>query len=150
MVLQFFKAYVPHGGQQEVRDLKMIAKKYLESDLKLDVLALIPFQFLRLKNYRERLFYIIKFVRIKRSVSVINHQATTKFVKRIFSDHIVAKSKNDQEWGASQNSENYIGTVLVISYSIEILIWSAIILNTSYIMGMLWLIMCQFVEDFIH
>ena len=79
---------------------------------------------------------------MRRDFRIMNHQSIIKFVKKIFSKRIIAKCKDDADYAASLHSQNYIGTVLVISYIIEILLWSCIILNTSYIIGMLWLIQC--------
>ena len=73
-----------------------------------------------------------------------------KLIKRQFTDHIVAKCKVDKEYARSTHSQNYIGTVLIISYALKIFVWSCVILNSSYIIGMCWLIMCQFVDDFVH
>jgi hypothetical protein len=39
---------------------------------------------------------------------------------------------------------------LFISYGLKTLQLTVVILNISYILGMLWIIMCQAVEDFVH
>jgi hypothetical protein len=52
----------------------------------------------------------------------------------------------------SDNKEvnnNKIETILLISYSLKIFKLIIIILNLSYIVGMSWLIICEFNEDFI-
>ena len=44
---------------------------------------------------------------------------------------------------------NKIETILIISYSLKTFKLVIIILNMSYIVGMSWLIICEFTEDFI-
>lgn len=103
-----------------------------------------------LPNHTERYFYLLKLARFKKGFQMLNRQATMKLVKKQFTDHIIAKCKVDKEYARSTHSQNYIGTVLLISYGLKIFVWSCIILNSSYIIGMCWLIMCNFVDDFIN
>ena len=46
MALQFFLEYTPEGIAIPESDLKKISWNYLTGQFKLDMLALIPFQFL--------------------------------------------------------------------------------------------------------
>lgn len=45
---------------------------------------------------------------------------------------------------------NKIGQLLFIKYFIKILKFMIIIMNISFILGMCWLILCKFVEDFVQ
>ena len=89
MLLNFFKAYKPndHGDVAEIRDLRLISYRYLSTDFKYDIIPLLPLQFIHLKNHRERLFYLLKVVRLKYGSNIINHRSTVKLVKKIFHDH---------------------------------------------------------------
>lgn len=45
---------------------------------------------------------------------------------------------------------NSIAEVLFIKYFLKLIKFVIIILNVSYILGMMWLIMCKFIEDFVY
>ena len=79
----------------------MIAKRYLTSEFKYDLLAILPLQFIELKNHRERLFYLIKVVRLKNGLGLVNHEAIVKVVKLVFSQYSLVKFKLDKSWGDS-------------------------------------------------
>lgn len=81
---------------------------------------------------------------------MLNYFVIIKLIKKYFSDFIQKRCLEDPIYAKSLHSQNYIGLVLVISFCIKIAVWSIIILNLSYIIGMGWLIMCQFVDEFIH
>lgn len=45
---------------------------------------------------------------------------------------------------------NSIEDVLFIKYFLKLIKFVIIILNVSYILGMMWLIMCKAIEDFVY
>lgn len=45
---------------------------------------------------------------------------------------------------------NSIGKMLFIKYTLKITRFIFIILHISFTVGMMWMLMCKFVEDFIH
>lgn len=61
-------------------------------------------------------------------------------------NHIDKRCQEDQSYANSLHAQNYIGTVLYVSFLNRILFLSIFILNTSYIVGMFWLVMCHLVE----
>jgi hypothetical protein len=63
MILQFFLEYCPEGIVTPETDLRKIAYHYLNGDFKLDMVALLPLQFLDMKNNRQYLFFMIKLIR---------------------------------------------------------------------------------------
>jgi hypothetical protein len=54
------------GG--EIRDFGKISQAYIDGDLFYDLIALIPFYLLNLKNNRQDLLYIVKLIRLKRGI----------------------------------------------------------------------------------
>lgn len=106
MLLQFFKAYVPeHSGKGlEVRDFSLIARRYLATDFKMDLFALLPLQHLDLARRRQRLFYLLKLVRFKKGFSMLNIPLTMKLVKKRVMDHIDARCKVDKDYALSMHS----------------------------------------------
>ena len=64
MVLQFFKEFQPEDKVIPVRDLYGIAINYFESEFLFDFLPILPLQVLNLKRNRQKLFFLIKCIRI--------------------------------------------------------------------------------------
>ena len=58
--LSFFLSYKDDETQKRVVTLKLTASKYLHDQFLMDLIPLVPLQFISLYNKRECLFYIIK------------------------------------------------------------------------------------------
>lgn len=72
-------------------------------------------------------------------------------IKKSFDGYLIERCKVDDEFANNRiESKNNIETILFISYGLKTLQLTVVILNISFILGMLWIIMCQGVEDFIH
>lgn len=65
MILNCFKAYKPESALEPVTEFKLIVSNYYKTDFLSDFVPLIPLQLLSLKRNRQRLFYLIKIIRIK-------------------------------------------------------------------------------------
>jgi len=152
MISQFFKAYMLPNSivPKEIRDIEKIAVHYYETDLKMDLLALLPFQLLQLTRHRERLFYLIKCVRLIKGIEMLDTKFLIIKLKKSFMTRIEERCKVDNEYANSMFAENYIAIALNLSFMIKTLILSLAIINISYICGMCWLVMCTCVEDYLH
>lgn len=116
----------------------------------MDLLALLPFQFIQMHRHRERLFYLVKVVRLFKAMAMLDTKKLIIAVKKKFMDHLEQRCHDDPEYANSMFAENYIAIALNITFIIKIALLSLVIMNISYVCGMMWLIMCQCVEDFIH
>ena len=59
------------------------------------------------------------------------------------------KSQNDIEYAWEKEFRmNYMEETLMISFTLKTIELIILILNTSYILGMLWYILCEAIEDF--
>ena len=73
MVTQFILEYTPEGSKNPVRDYKRIAMHYInEGDFKADFIAIIPFQIITMRNGRQKLFLLIKLVRLAKGLKLFN------------------------------------------------------------------------------
>lgn len=93
-LLQFVKAYTPEyseKGTSEVRDLKKIANRYFENGFLLDLLSLLPFQFMTLPRHRERLLFLLKVVRIRRGFELFNIPKFMKVIKHHYEHKLKKK-----------------------------------------------------------
>jgi hypothetical protein len=65
ILIQFILEYKPEDQFYKVRDLTLIAKRYIRTRFFLDLITVIPFASLYSESYENRkLFYIIKIIRI--------------------------------------------------------------------------------------
>ena len=69
-LFNFLVDFTPKGEDKPVRDIKKIAWNYLTSNFALDFIPLVPLQFIDLPGGKERLFIIIKLIRIFNGLKV--------------------------------------------------------------------------------
>jgi hypothetical protein len=154
MVLKFFKEYTPEGGgdrQKPIREWSMIITNYVTSDFCFDFVPIIPLQIMDFKRHRERLFYLIKVIRFVKGFKVFNVQKLMKMIKSHLNLALEKRCLWDEDFANNRDkSNNNVESILFISYGLKTLQLTVVILNISYILGMLWIIMCQAVEDFVH
>jgi hypothetical protein len=79
MIFQFFVEYKPLGEKYPIRDISLICNNYCKGRLPLDVITLLPLQYLELKRRRQHIFYAIKMLRIIRGFHLfdINNMMTS-------------------------------------------------------------------------
>jgi hypothetical protein len=64
ITLNFIKEFTPTQTIIPVSDFQSIVSNYFSGQLIFDLIPIIPLQMIKMKNNRERLFYLIKFMRI--------------------------------------------------------------------------------------
>lgn len=81
LCLQFLVEYRIEGLHHPVRDIPKISANYLENGFLLEVIPLLPFQVIKLKQNRSQLFYMIKLIRLMRCLKIFNINLVMKKVK---------------------------------------------------------------------
>ena len=84
IILQFFKSYSPEGGGDLVKPVRYwtdIIFHYLRNDFLMDFIPIIPFQFLTLKRNRERLFFLLKVLRIFKGTKMLSQRKLMRVIK---------------------------------------------------------------------
>ena len=76
LVLQFFKS-----GEEKVKFLT-IAQKYLSDGFLTDFIPIIPLQLVELKNNRNRLFYLIKLIRMEKGFALFDVDKIMRAIKK--------------------------------------------------------------------
>mmetsp|Transcript_10851 Transcript_10851/g.18162 ORF Transcript_10851/g.18162 Transcript_10851/m.18162 type:complete len:747 (+) Transcript_10851:337-2577(+) len=148
MTLKFFIEYIPDGSPGPERDLSKIAMRYLKNDFMFDFVCVIPLQSLNLSGY-ERLFYIIKILRLFIGFKLFNVALIMQKIQLFFKNYTLNKIKKNPQLGEDINSDNNNITLLIkISSSLKILLLVCIILNISYFLGFFWFIFCDLTNQY--
>ena len=146
-ILQFIKEYTPEFQLTPVRNLKLICRNYLETQFKWDIIPLIPLQEIKFGNNRNRLFFLIKLIRLFKGLKMFNVNAMMTFVKEYLYSYVIERSKHDSSFAQNiHESNNMIEETLLISYILKIIRVIIIIINASYLVGMFWLIILEIEE----
>ena len=73
MVLEFLTDFEPVPGQKAIRDLVIIANRYIKGEFIYDLIALVPFNFfIDIDDGYERLFYLFKLLRLQKGFKLFN------------------------------------------------------------------------------
>lgn len=149
MITNFFKDTNDSEDFHVSRSFKEVSTAYYKDRFIWDLIPLIPFQYLVLKRNRQRLFFIIKIIRLKNGLQDYSTRNIMKIIKRWQNGHInklienYPIESNDKNQDLNLNSE-----MLYVSFVVKTQELVVIIFLISYIFGILWYIMCEGVEDF--
>ena len=81
MILMFFKEFTPSNTTKRTSDFASIVNHYLFNGFIRDAIPLIPLQLLEYKRSRERLFYLIKSVRVFQGLKHYSKSDIMRYVK---------------------------------------------------------------------
>ena len=85
LVMNFFVEYTPvKTGQHNIRKFSLIAQNYLKGQFLFDVIPIIPFHLISLPYNSARLLYLIKMIRIKRAMNLLNIKTIMRYVKHVY------------------------------------------------------------------
>ena len=78
-----------------MRDFKQIVDRYLHGEFIWDAIPLIPLQLLHLKNNSQNIFFLIKIIRMRRSISKTSIlgiiRILAEFVRKYYKDEVAVK-----------------------------------------------------------
>lgn len=149
-LLNFLVEYTPKGEEKPVRDIKSIAWNYLKGNFALDFIPLIPLQFIDLPGGKERLFIIIKLIRIFNGLKVFQVRSIMSYIDKYFQAKLDNIIENDPELAEDKNVDSTnIGFLLTLNSMLQILKLVIIILNISYFLGFFWYIVSD-LENQMH
>lgn len=84
MLLMFFVEYIPEGQTKPVRNLERIAWAYLKGDFAIDFIAILPLQIINMKRNRHYLFLLMKCIRLKKGLRMMEVSSIMKQIKLIY------------------------------------------------------------------
>ena len=74
--------YTPKYRVQPVKNIKLTSMNYLKGQFTVDLIALIPLQLLSYTNHRERVFFLIKGIRVINLFKIYDSRKASKFIAR--------------------------------------------------------------------
>ena len=117
--------------------------RYLRGEFWTDFIPIIPLQALPLNGY-ERLFFLIKIMRLIKGLQIFDVAQLMKVIKKSYQrklDDIIQNKPDVAENTLVDN--NNISKLIVINNVMRILKLVLIILNISYFLGFFWFIICE-------
>lgn len=141
--IQFLVEFTPPGQLTPVKDITQISLRYLKGEFYKDFIPIIPLQMLNFGG-DEKLFYIIKIMRLIKGLQVFDVAQIMVIIKKQYQkklDHII---ENDPEKAEDTTSDNNnISRLIAINNILRIFKLVLIILNISYFLGFGWYILCE-------
>lgn len=151
ILVSFLLSYEFSGqyGRSIERQLANTVSHYFYGSFLRDLIPVIPFQLIPLRNRRGTLFYLIKLLRLVKGFRLLDVSYLMKKIKAIYKDYQLKLIKTDEKKANDiEQDHNRILQQISIYYTLKITKIVIFILNLSYLLGMFWYIMCKLVEDF--
>lgn len=115
-MLNFLVEYTPKGEEKPVREYKKIAWNYLKGNFALDFIPLVPLQFIDLPGGKERLFIVIKLIRIFNGIKVFKVRSIMSYIENYFHTKLDNIIENDPELAEDKNVDSTnIGFLLTLN-----------------------------------
>ena len=141
LLLNFLVEYQNLGDGKPVRDLQMIGKRYIDTDLKRDLIPLLPLQLIPLPGDYGRLFLFIKSMRLFKAIQHFKVRKLTSKIRHINEVRLQYNIANDPVFAEDSLSDhNKINFQLNVTNLLGILKLSTIILSITYFIGFLFLL----------
>ena len=95
------------------------------------------------------MFYIFKMIRLIKGFSLFDIPKMMALIKQGFQKNLQYIVENDKELANNREIDNNnIEEILIISYILKIFKLVVVIMNITYLIGMFWQILCEFIADF--
>lgn len=151
MMLCFITEYKPEGDLAEpVRDIQEISMIYLKGHFIYDFIPILPLgEAIKFQNGYERLFYLIKIIRIGKGLVIFTTSNIMSVFKNYYQKKVKHIIKNDPFLANNMlQDNNNITKLLMINYGVQITRLVLIICNVSFFLGIFWYILCDLIKDF--
>jgi hypothetical protein len=129
LVSNFFHSYVDQDSYEEVRDMKMIARKYVYKGwFLIDFVSVFPFKWFISSN-KTTLTKLLRLLRLPRLIKLIDISRFKKLIKSF--------------GGSSESRDEKIVAQQIILYVYKIIRIIIIAIIMSYFIGCIWFFMCS-------
>ena len=119
------------------------------TDFKWDFIPLLPLQLFTFKNKRENLFFLIKLLRIRKGMKMLDVTMLKFYIKAGLINRMERKIESDVHFANNMiEPMNPVESLMFSGYMLKSLQLTIILVNISYIMGMLFFILCEAVQDY--
>ena len=90
-------------------------------------------------------------MRLRRSFEILDVTKLMGNIKAVFNERLEKRIQEDDHFANNKiEQKNNVEKLLFISYALKTLQQTIIIANISYIMGMLWYILIELIQDFVY
>lgn len=148
LILNFFVEYKEEDETRVVREFHLTMINYIKNDFLIDLLPILPLEYLNLGGNMARHFFLIKVTRIRKGYQLISIKDIINEVKSYYQAEnqklIDSKSKLAENTLMDLNKVERIILIHHILKSMKLVI---LILNFSYFLSLSWLIVCIIVDD---
>lgn len=144
LCVNFLVDYKPEGEENKIKDLNKIGIRYLKGQFLYDFIPLIPLQALSLRGQKERLFFVIKIIRLLNGFKIFQVAKIMKVIKSHYQKKLDDLIIENPELADNMDIDNNnISLLIMISNALKIFRLVIIILSISYFLGFGWFIICQ-------
>lgn len=154
IILQFFRKVTPEGKSKPLSEISDVSMNYLNNNFIHQLIPIIPFQYIGEIDTMDSHYYflLLKVYRLKRGLECYDVGHMMNWVKRYRLKRLENIINNKPQWKDDQilpQTNHNIGDCLIIKYCLEILKLIIMIFTSSYVLGCIWLIICQIEERFV-
>ena len=148
MYANFMTEFLPEGQSEPVTDLQIIAKRYLHGDFFTHFIPLIPFTDFMRTNQITRLLYLVKVYRLYSVLKWLDVSVLFVSIKDKIKQNTLNLIKTDPFIGEDTSQDhNKVEFLLLVKYILRTIKLVLIILNFSYFIGQIWLMICDIIKD---
>lgn len=146
MILTCFVEYTEH--EVTIREISTITSHYIKTDFLLDLIPLLPFERLFIGNNHEKIFFIIKTIRLGKGYQFFSIEAIINEVKKFYkekSQRLVA-SGSEKAYDTTMD-HNKVNQIIFIHHCLKTVKLIVLILNFSYFFSIGWIIVCALNDE---
>lgn len=148
----FFMQYEDIEEQRTVRNLKLIAKRYIKGDFLVDFLAIIRFpldKILQDSVPRDELdlLYLLRLFRLYKVLFLLNSQKFQGLLKKLYSRRLNNSIEKNPRMEPMTEDNNKIMDQIYIMYIFRVFRLVLFILILSYFLGTFWYIVTKHTTD---
>ena len=108
-----------------------------------DLLPLLPLQYIKIGDHWERLFFLIKIVRLQIGFELFSAYRIMSVYKKFEKKRLDDIINNDPEKAEDiVNDLNGISGIISTNFAIKIIRVCLVVFNLSYFLGFFWFIFC--------
>ena len=131
------------------KSVSKISMNYFHTFFLIDLIPLIPLQYIEMIDARAKLFYMIKILRLEKGFRLLNISRFMRVINKTYFSYLELKFRENPSLAMSKAGEYQMSlTLITIQYVMKIAEMIIIIINTCYIIGILWFFICTLNEEF--
>ena len=146
MLLSCFVEFTEH--EVTVREISQITSHYFKTNFFLDFIPLLPIERIQIGNGHEKIFFVIKTIRLGKGYQFFSIEAIINEVKKFYkekSNKLVA-SGSEKAYDTTMD-HNKVNQIIFIQHCLKTVKLIVLILNFSYFFSIGWIIVCALNDE---